>query len=208
MMSFRQPCRLCGTLTKSKYGHCSQNKECRAAGLRELRRTTHQKKKDRRYNQKRLRLSYGSLSKWVQRKLSGWKCTAEKRGLEFSLSFDDVPLTDTCSVTGVRFDLAPGVRVANGRYSNHPSLDRVNPRQGYIPGNVRLVTQSYNTLKSCIEHYDGDTELLVKCLIADVVNWGRVQPCGDIVELGDRDMSRVEESQSYEWESIIQPELF
>jgi len=30
---------------------------------------------------------------------------------------------------------------------NSPSLDRKNPTKGYIPGNVRLVCQSYNMAK-------------------------------------------------------------
>jgi len=30
---------------------------------------------------------------------------------------------------------------------NSPSLDRINPKFGYIPGNVRIVSQSYNMAK-------------------------------------------------------------
>ena len=35
----------------------------------------------------------------------------------------------------------------NGLKYNSPSLDRIDPRFGYIPGNVRIVCNSYNMAK-------------------------------------------------------------
>ena len=47
-----------------------------------------------------------------------------------------------CTVFGIELDWG-----MNGYQPNSPSLDRVNPKLGYIPGNVRLVCNSYNAAK-------------------------------------------------------------
>ncbi|GLX91801.1 hypothetical protein Pfra02_43690 [Pseudomonas fragi] len=43
-----------------------------------------------------------------------------------------------CELSGVNFDLSPG------RKPNSPSLDRINPELGYIPGNVRVICHALN----------------------------------------------------------------
>ena len=47
-----------------------------------------------------------------------------------------------CSKWGIELDWG-----MNGMRYNSPSLDRIDPTKGYIPGNVRLVCQSYNMAK-------------------------------------------------------------
>tara|TARA_R110000744_G_C19056098_1_gene528411 strand:- start:47 stop:607 length:561 start_codon:yes stop_codon:yes gene_type:complete len=47
-----------------------------------------------------------------------------------------------CSKWGIELDWG-----RNGIQYNSPSLDRIDPTKGYVPGNVRLVSNSYNSAK-------------------------------------------------------------
>lgn len=49
-----------------------------------------------------------------------------------------------CCVTGVPFDLSIG----RGKLPFSPSLDRIDPALGYLPGNVRVVVWIYNLARS------------------------------------------------------------
>ena len=72
---------------------------------------------------------------------------AAKRGLEFTISREFVEaslLAGHCAVTGAKFNLNEGATRQNPLA---PSLDRINPKIGYILGNCRLVTWIYNRAK-------------------------------------------------------------
>lgn len=43
-----------------------------------------------------------------------------------------------CELSGARFDLSPG------RKARSPSLDRINPKLGYVPTNVRVICHALN----------------------------------------------------------------
>ena len=47
-----------------------------------------------------------------------------------------------CTVFGIELDWG-----MNGYQPNSPSLDRVNPKLGYIPGNVRIISSEANRMK-------------------------------------------------------------
>lgn len=95
---------------------------------------------------------------------NGAKGRAKARGIEFSLPRQDVErwvVAGVCQVTGLKFDLAlKGKRMA----ALSPSLDRKNPRLGYVPGNVRLVCWIYNRAKG--DGTDADVMLLVEAMNA------------------------------------------
>lgn len=94
----------------------------------------------------------------------GAKCRASSRGIEFSLPRADVErwmAVGICQVTGLRFDLALKSK-RMGSFS--PSLDRIDPNKGYIPGNVRMVCWIYNRAKG--DGTDSDVMMLVEALNA------------------------------------------
>lgn len=74
----------------------------------------------------------------------GAKQRAKDKGLPFGiLSEDDIRVPAKCPVLGI--DLIPGV----GRLTDHsPTLDRIVPDKGYVPGNVVVVSMRANRLKS------------------------------------------------------------
>ena len=68
---------------------------------------------------------------------------AKRDGLSHTLTLADIYVPTHCPVLGLR--LRPS---ASGRAApNSPSLDRVNPRKGYVPGNVLVVSWRCNELK-------------------------------------------------------------
>ena len=64
---------------------------------------------------------------------------ARKRGIAFTIEREDYPIPVTCSVFGIP--------LFYGAYNNTPSLDRVDPTKGYVPGNVRIISRRANRLK-------------------------------------------------------------
>ena len=67
-------------------------------------------------------------------------------GLRFTITPDDLlPLPTHCPVLGLRIKYTPG----RGKASpNSASVDRIDSRKGYVPGNVRVISHRANQLKS------------------------------------------------------------
>lgn len=72
--------------------------------------------------------------------LSGARSRAKKRGIPFSLKPDDISLPETCPVLHVP--------LGTGERDNAPSLDRIKPAAGYVPGNVIVISQRANRIKN------------------------------------------------------------
>lgn len=92
------------------------------------------------------------------------KDRAKKRNLEFSITREQVEewlIIGKCQVTKLTLDL----KFDDDRMNPlAPSLDRIDPRRGYVPGNVQMVCWVYNRAKG-----DGtadDVLLLVEALNA------------------------------------------
>ena len=84
--------------------------------------------------------------------ISKWKslqANAKNRGLDFNLSLTSVKnllRAEKCYYTGHKF------------VSNHPrdsrSVDRKDPKKGYVKGNVVACTIGFNSFKNTVEHLD------------------------------------------------------
>ncbi len=66
---------------------------------------------------------------------------ARRQGLPYSLRRQDISLPARCPVLGI------SLRVGQSRSPASPSLDRIDPGQGYVPGNVRVISDHANKLK-------------------------------------------------------------
>lgn len=75
--------------------------------------------------------------------LSRARHRAKKRGLEFSITQKDFDIPEVCPVLGIPLQISDG-KLSHGS----PSLDRINNDKGYIPGNVAIISQKANWLKS------------------------------------------------------------
>lgn len=69
---------------------------------------------------------------------------AKRRGVPFDITVDDVPpMGDRCPLLGHRFS-----RREEGRSEFSPSLDRIDPKKGYVKGNVWVVGYRANLVKN------------------------------------------------------------
>lgn len=72
--------------------------------------------------------------------LLGLETKAKRRGLECSLTKDDLIVPECCPVFGTKWDWSNKDTV--------PSLDRVDNSKGYVAGNVKVISYKANRLKS------------------------------------------------------------
>lgn len=72
------------------------------------------------------------------------RARAKRLGLPFSLTRDTVEFPEKCPVLGVR--LKYHSYRANGHAS--ASLDRIDPKRGYVPDNVRVISLRANQIKT------------------------------------------------------------
>lgn len=75
--------------------------------------------------------------------LGASKKRAKAKNLPHTITREDIIIPDVCPVFGIR--MYPGT----GRGAKHdaPSLDRIRPELGYIPGNVRVISYLANAMK-------------------------------------------------------------
>ena len=71
------------------------------------------------------------------------KSRANAKGLDFDLEPSDIFIPDVCPVTGAKL-----VADINGRTYNTPTVDRKDPKKGYVKGNVFVISWIANRVKS------------------------------------------------------------
>ena len=78
-----------------------------------------------------------------------------KKGMEFSITVEDLYMPEFCPLLGVKLD----------SYSDsvdmHPSIDRIDSSKGYVKGNVWIISHRANRIKS-----DATCEELIKIGLA------------------------------------------
>ena len=90
---------------------------------------------------------YADLSKRKVDLLHKLRHRAKKAGLAFNITVDDLHIPEVCPVLGIplAFSIGEG-RKAQAAFSS-PSVDRVDNSQGYVKGNVRVISNRANLLK-------------------------------------------------------------
>ena len=71
------------------------------------------------------------------------RARAKSKGIEFSITADDLELPSHCPVLAMPF-----VRVRGQWSGASPSIDRKDPSLGYVKGNVQIMSRLANTMKS------------------------------------------------------------
>lgn len=72
---------------------------------------------------------------------------AKKYGIEFDIEVEDIVIPEFCPVFGFRLQTG----LSDKKYVSHPqtpSLDKIDPSKGYVKGNVQVISQRANMLKS------------------------------------------------------------
>jgi hypothetical protein len=74
------------------------------------------------------------------------KQRAKSRGLDFNIDASDIDLPDKCPLLGI--PLFSSYRGESKTYDNSYSIDRIDPRKGYIKGNVWVISYKANRIKN------------------------------------------------------------
>ncbi len=73
------------------------------------------------------------------------KSRALKRNIVCTITEDDFSIPEICPILNIPLIRHFGTP---GGKKNSPSLDRINPELGYVPGNVWVISQQANAMKS------------------------------------------------------------
>lgn len=90
---------------------------------------------------------YSDPEKRMKATLTKIKNRAKIKGYDFNLTLEDVTVPEFCPVLGIplRYSLHEGKKAAAN--PNSPSVDRIDSSQGYVKGNVRVISNRANLLK-------------------------------------------------------------
>jgi len=69
---------------------------------------------------------------------------AAGKNLPFNIELGDIIIPEFCPILGTPLSLETG----KGRTGNSPSIDRVVPERGYVKGNIAIISDRANTIKS------------------------------------------------------------
>lgn len=70
------------------------------------------------------------------------KKRASRNNMDFNITIEDIVVPDFCPLLGIM------ISTYHDDMGNHPSLDRIDNRYGYIKGNVLVVSHRANMLKN------------------------------------------------------------
>ncbi len=68
---------------------------------------------------------------------------AKKSGIPFAITEKDIVIGTKCPVMNVPYETGKD----HVPHPHAPSLDRIDPRLGYVPGNVVVISRMANTIK-------------------------------------------------------------
>ena len=74
--------------------------------------------------------------------LESSKARAKKKGLEHTITINDIVIPDVCPVLGIPLKIGIGLPTENS-----PSIDRIDNQRGYTRENVIVISHRANTLK-------------------------------------------------------------
>ena len=68
---------------------------------------------------------------------------ARTKGIALDIKYEDIHVPEVCPVLGIKLERG------KGRFRpTSPSLDRIDPQLGYVKGNVQVISNKANTMKS------------------------------------------------------------
>lgn len=94
----------------------------------------------REYDRARSKLYSARVRQMVRRA----RVRAGQKGLSFEITKDDISIPEFCPALGLKLDWHD----KQGGSDNSPSLDRIIPELGYIPGNVMVISNKANRIKT------------------------------------------------------------
>lgn len=127
-------CEVCGgpILPSNKTGLCRKTPEC----LRE---------RDRRRSGTKPGIEK-TMYNFRRKMLYSARARAKKYGIPFDITIEDIPeIPDRCPLLGIPLVIW---RSRNEHRTNSPSLDKIDPRLGYVKGNLWIISTRANQIKN------------------------------------------------------------
>ena len=85
---------------------------------------------------------------------------AKKLGREFTIDLSDIVIPTLCPLLGIE------INIYADKIDYHPSVDRIDPKKGYVKGNVWIISQRANRIKS---DCDPDELLMIYCNLMEKI---------------------------------------
>lgn len=162
----------------NKYGYCRRNKECAYLGTRASLLAKHPQAKckncgrviqgnnvtgycsvnpecnrEREKIKNAARHASGKVAQWRARNrdsqmLASARTRAKEAGVPCTITRQDIQdvWTDKCPIFG--YELKSNHDGTHSHQRESHSLDRINPAKGYVPGNIQILSQRANAMKS------------------------------------------------------------
>lgn len=124
-------------------GHNRICKECHKKLYKESSTYNEQKRRQK----KEYRLEIQTKKGYIKHMLIRAKKRAKTKGLKFNLTEEDIVIPDKCPILCIPIEYKyTGQR--GGQTANSPSVDRIDNNKGYVKGNIRIISNKANALKS------------------------------------------------------------
>ena len=89
--------------------------------------------------------SYRSdMKKYVYHMLKRAENRAKKKDVPFDLLVEDINIVENCPILGIKLTVGEG----RGPSDSSPSLDRIDPKLGYVKNNVMIISMKANKIKT------------------------------------------------------------
>lgn len=114
--------------------------------------------------------------------LSNARCRAVKKGLEFSLTKEDIIIPEICPILKVPF-----IQGTKDNYDFTPTIDRIDNSKGYTVDNIQIITNKANSMKNSA------TPEMLQNFIISITNDERYSPNNDekeIIDVQDKELVR------------------
>lgn len=76
------------------------------------------------------------------------RLNARRKGLPHTIQPEDIPLPKVCKYLGITIDYRRASERGRLRSFDAPSIDRIDPAIGYVPGNIQVISDLANRMKS------------------------------------------------------------
>jgi hypothetical protein len=105
------------------------------------------------YRKNNLEKFNATQKKWMKNNpikamLISIKSRAKKSNIEFDLTEADIVIPTHCPILNIPIKKQYTIKGKTGPRSNSPSLDRIDNAKGYIKGNVHVISNQANIMKS------------------------------------------------------------